>query len=121
MQEHDKLTETVKKVLHGARGSGNAIRLGKILSCVHTFGMFAGVTERHIRGAIEELRDDGELICNLASGDGYYLASTPVEYLDFRRFYTAYARTIEARARIMDKAADRLWGSASRQAELLSS
>ena len=40
-----------------------------------------GISDREVRNLIEELRNEGHLICNEQDGNGYYLAKTDHEIL----------------------------------------
>ena len=61
----------------------------RVLSCIrhgadlaNTRGWIAmrtGLTDRVVRQRIEELRNEGHLICNLQNGSGYFLADTDEE------------------------------------------
>lgn len=43
--------------------------------------MHTGIHDRRVRELIEELRNEGHLICNAQNGGGYYLAETTEEIL----------------------------------------
>ena len=43
-----------------------------------------GLQDRHVRKIIQDLREDGHLICNLQNGEGYFLAE---DINDVRRQY----------------------------------
>ena len=51
------------------------IRMGKDLANTrHWIAMHTGLNDRNVRERIEELRNEGHLICNLQDGNGYFLA-----------------------------------------------
>jgi len=63
----------------------------KVLSCLmhgrdlantrQWISMHTGIHDRKVRELIEELRNEGYLICNAQNGSGYYLAETTEEIL----------------------------------------
>ena len=56
--------------------------------------MMTGINDRTVRQVIEELRNDGLLICNDQDGNGYYLAETDDEILKQYRRDCAHAMSI---------------------------
>ena len=53
----------------------SCIRTGKELANTHRWiAMHTRINERLVRNLIEELRNEGHLICNLQDGNGYFLA-----------------------------------------------
>ena len=71
-----------------------------------------------IRAIIEDLREEGIPICNDRDGRGYYVASGPQEYQDFRAVYYSSALTILARIRAMDKTVEKEFGASALQDKL---
>ena len=62
------------------------IRMGKDLANTrHWIAMHTGLNDRNVRERIEELRNEGHLICNLQNGNGYYIAE---DEEDIRRHVT---------------------------------
>lgn len=69
----------------------NEAMKNKVLSCLkhgrdlantrQWISMHTGIHDRKVRELIEELRNEGYLICNLQNGSGYYLAETTEEIL----------------------------------------
>ena len=61
----------------------------RVLSCIRKgakmantrrwIAMHTGLSDRVVRERIEELRNEGHLICNLQNGSGYFLADTDEE------------------------------------------
>ena len=61
----------------------------RVLSCIRKgtemantrswIAMHTGLSDRVVRQRIEELRNEGHLICNLQNGSGYFLADTDEE------------------------------------------
>lgn len=109
----------VGRLLAGHVGSSQAQRRGDILQSVRQIPAYRTATDRMIRGAIEDLREEGWLICNLMDDEGYFLASSLFEWEHFRALYTSYALTILARASKMDRTAEARWGAGALQQELL--
>lgn len=69
----------------------NEIMKEQVLSCLHKgknlansrlwISVHTGIHDRKVRQLIEELRNEGHLICNTQDGTGYYLAETTEEIL----------------------------------------
>lgn len=104
------LERIVARTLSHAVGEASAIRRAYFLELVHRVPGLEDVSDRQLRKAIENLRDQGMHICNLSDGDGYFLAGTYREYLDWRGKYGSYAFTILARIQAMDATAEQRWG-----------
>jgi hypothetical protein len=113
------LEKHVRLILERRTGQGNAIERGELLFQVHQSIMLVHASDRQVRLAIESLREQGLLICNLLTGDGYYLAETMDEYQEFRRKYASYAVTIFERVRSMDAEAEKRWGYSVLQMPLI--
>jgi hypothetical protein len=104
------LERIVARTLSHAEGQSKAIMRDYFLELVHQVPGLEDVSDRQLRKAIENLRGQGMLICNLANGDGYYLAGNEAEYQAFRGKYGSYAFTILDKIRAMDVAAEQRWG-----------
>lgn len=113
-----ELAKGVLRILTSCQGQGKAIKRAAILQLVRQSPYYRQANDRAIRTAIEELREAGQLICNMINDEGYFMASNPSEYQAFRTLYSSYAKTILARVSEMDKQAARRWGSESLQPEL---
>lgn len=114
------LTREVGYILAAHKGLDRALRRDRILQLVKMQPQFKHTTDRQIRGAIESLREAGELICSLgADSEGYYMAADMREYQEFRQVYLSYARTIQDRARKMDQEAARRFGANPLQDRLI--
>ena len=65
----------------------------------------SGLNERAVRKAIQELRQDGHLICNEQNGKGYYIATELEEirkqYTQDRNRFLAVAKRIKTERRIL--------------------
>lgn len=61
-----------------------------------------GISDRHARHMIEDLREKGHRVCGSSDNYGYWLAKSDNEYLAFRREYVSKATTIMRRAGKMD-------------------
>ena len=115
----DGLYHIVEVTLKGARGVDQAVSRTRILEISQGMPLLRGVSDRLVRAAIEDLREQGMLICNLLEGDGYYLAGSMAEYQEFRRKYASYALTILSRLKAMDATAEKLYGASALQGRLL--
>lgn len=109
------LQKAVRLIVTYHEGSSNAVGRDELLRQVRQSVMLVATTDRQLRAAIEELREQGLPICNLLTGDGYYLAGTMDEYQEFRQKYASYAFTILGRVKAMDATVEKLWGSSARQ------
>lgn len=110
----DDLDREMLFVIRMHKGQVNAIRRWDL--CLKIFGADAAIDrndgntyDRQARRSIERLRRQGHIICNLGSGDGYFLAVTPEEYQSFRAVYGSHAFPIMETIREMDKAAGQQW------------
>jgi hypothetical protein len=107
------LDRAVQFNLYQHRGQANGIRRETLV--YELFGVqVADVTDadsfdRNIRDAIERLRNQGHLICNLGDGSGYFIASSVGEYQAFRLRYGKHAFPILATIKQMDRAAAETW------------
>lgn len=113
------LEKHVRLILEQHTGQENAIERGELLARVRWNIMLVHTDDRQVRLAIESLREQGMLVCNLITGHGYYLAETMDEYQEFRRKYASYAVTIFERVRSMDAAAEKRWGYSVLQMPLI--
>lgn len=73
--------------------------------------MHTGIHDRKVREIIEELRNEGHLICNEQDGSGYYLAETTEEILrqykqDCNRAMSNLRRTNPFRHALLERAAE---------------
>ena len=76
------LERAILRVLEKHMGSGKAIKKNALLRSVGMLGFHPD--ERVLRAAIQVLRDEGHLICAIASADGgYYLAESAQEVDEF--------------------------------------
>jgi hypothetical protein len=100
----------------GRSGEEAAIRREDLL--MHAAEYFPGVRDTDIRLAIQSLRENGWMICNQMSGNGYFPAKSVQEYDEFRTRYIAKARTIEKIVRAMDVTAKRTFDYAPDQMKL---
>lgn len=114
------LEKQVRLILERRIGQENAILRSELLRQVRLSIMLVHATDRQMRQAIENLRGQRIHICNLLTGDGYYLAASMEEYQEFRRKYAAYAFSILAKVRAMDIGAEERWGYSALQPSLLS-
>lgn len=101
------LVNLVSRVLGQCVGHEKAITLPRMLQLIHESPLYRTVNGRQVRGAIEELREAGSLICNDFSGTGYFTAGFMSEYQSFRVMYASYAITIFSRCKQMDEQAER--------------
>lgn len=118
LQLMDGLDWSVKEVLLRHVGEANAITRADLLTEIRRRVTLDGATDRQVRLAIEALREKGLLVCNVLTGDGYYLASNMDEYQAFRRKYSSYAFSILEKVREMDKEASQRWGYSALQESL---
>jgi hypothetical protein len=107
----DSLMSAAGKILEGRLGLDRALKRSEILSYLQELPLYCETTDRMVRGAIEDLRQAGWMICNMANDSGYFLAESSQEYQEFRRLYVSYATTILSRVRAMDKTAENKWGA----------
>jgi hypothetical protein len=76
------LERAILRALEKHIGAGKAIKKQALLRSVGMLGYHPD--ERVLRAAIQTLRDEGHLICSLASVDGgYYMAETAQEVDEF--------------------------------------
>jgi hypothetical protein len=68
--------------------------------------------DRAVRKAIESLRSQGRIICNLGDGAGWFLPATDEEYRAFRAVYGSHAFPIMENLQAMDHAAQEQWPNA---------
>jgi hypothetical protein len=113
------LARRVGSMLEHRVGIENALGRGEILHLIRMLPVYRRTSDRQLRSAIEELRDGGSLVCNMTSGDGYFLARTEEEYRDFKSLYLAHCLSMLATVKQMDRAAELRWGSLSLQDKLL--
>lgn len=113
------LIHIITITLDSAIGQEKSIERSRLLEISRGMPMLRKVSDRQVRAAIEELREEGYPICNMEKGDGYYLASSMAEYQEFRRKYGSHALTILERMRAMDNTAEQKWGSSALQGKLL--
>lgn len=111
----DGLADLLRRILANRIGPERALTRADLLGLIHSNPIYTGVNDKQLRAAIGDLREGGALICNQADGDGYFLAGTMADYQDFRAMYVSYARTIEARVRRLDQAAEELFKSSPAQ------
>jgi hypothetical protein len=116
----DELDAQIVYVIHQHNGEENAIDRWKLVEAVFGAGCLAvelgGTTDsnkfdRKLRNGIERLRNNGHIICNMGTGDGYYVAATQDEYLKFRAMYGAHAFPIMATIHKLDEAAAEKWSN----------
>ena len=84
----ESLQAAVFDVLRHHRGRGHAIKLTGIIAELTIRGVLVGIStanaERRVRDAIHELRNQGDLICSVASSDGgYFIAADKAEVVEF--------------------------------------
>ena len=121
----DQLDDEIRYQLYQHLGRGNAIDRWDLVRAV--FGKDAALAlvdmhpqdmdesgdhnrfDRRIRDGIERLRNNGHMICNMGSGDGYYIAATIEEYQEFRLKYGRHAFPIIQTIRRMDETAKQKW------------
>jgi hypothetical protein len=115
----EDLADILRRILSQRIGQENAISRSKILLLVHELPLYRSVSARKIREAVEVLRDQGVLVCNLSNGDGYYVAGSMEDYQEWRRLYASYAITILTRVRALDAVAEQTWGTSTLQERLL--
>lgn len=75
--------------------------------------------DRQVRESIERMRHQGALVCNLGSGDGYFMAATLEEYQAFRAMYGSHAFPILDAIREMDRAAEQQWDASPLQPRMI--
>ncbi len=97
------LERVTLRVIEQCSGSEKAIPRRELLTLVRKAPGLNDATDRQLRRAIQNLREEGVRICNLLGGDGYYLAANEKEYQEFRGKYSAYALTIWQTIRSMDE------------------
>lgn len=115
----DGLYRIVKVTLDRALGKENAVLRERLLEISRGMPLLRNVDDRLVRAAIELLREEGYPICNMESGDGYFLASNMQEYQSFRTKYGSHAITIFKRVKAMDATVERKWGASALQEQLL--
>lgn len=104
------LDRAIIRVLGFHEGVDRAIGRKALVEEVSSMGF--QVHERQVRETIKHLRRNGWMICAIAGTDGgYYLASSRVEYEDFRqREFIAKIADMAETVKAMDKAASGRFG-----------
>lgn len=115
----DGLIRIIRITLEYALGPDKAVERAKLLHISRGMPMLRRVSDRQVRAAIEELREEGLPICNMERGDGYYLATSMAEYQKFRTKYGSHAFTLLKRIKAMDSAVEKKWGASALQDQLL--
>jgi len=111
--------DLVREILLVHVGSDHKLTLGAIRRKLQLQDPgYKAVVTGTIRAIIEDLREEGIPICNDRDGRGYYVASGPQEYQDFRAVYYSSALTILARIRAMDKTVEKEFGASALQDKL---
>lgn len=104
-----KIKSAILRRLKLAQGLDNAISQEELFSSVKfSSGGILGST-RQLRDTINEMRNEGYLICSLSGTlgrqSGYYLPATLEEYRQYRAFHMSYAKNIFDTIRAMDASA----------------
>lgn len=111
--------DLVREILSVHVGSDHKLTLGAIRRKLQLQDPdHKAIVTGSIRAIIEDLRDEGMPICNDRDGRGYYVASGPQEYQDFRAVYFSSALTILARIKAMDKTVEKDFGTSALQDKL---
>jgi hypothetical protein len=110
----EQVEERVKRILKNHIGQANA--KGRWALVADVFGPGAdrdrsdlNRADRAVRKAIERLRNQGTIICNLGDGTGWFLPATDEEYQIFRSMYGSHAFPILENIRAMDRTAQQRW------------
>lgn len=121
------LKKAILRALEHAKGIDNAISQTKLLDACKVAVKQEKLDNRKLRDTINELRNEGWLICSLSGrtkgknslyaalgiqstdteNSGYYLPATLEEYRRYRSFHMSYARNIFETLRVMDKSAEK--------------
>ena len=104
------LEKAVLSILARCAGQKLAVGRGRLVELAKLAPGLGQASDRQVRKAIENLREQGVLICNLLDGEGYFMANTLEEYQAFRAQYGSYAFTMLEKIKAMDRAADERWG-----------
>ena len=104
------LEKAVLSILARCAGQKLAVGRGRLVELARLAPGLGQASDRQVRKAIENLREQGVLICNLLDGEGYFMANTLEEYQAFRAQYGSYAFTMLEKIKAMDRAADERWG-----------
>jgi len=104
------LEKAVLSILSRCAGQKRAVGRGRLVELARLAPGLGQASDRQVRKAIENLREQGVLICNLLDGEGYFMADTLEEYQAFRAQYGSYAFTMLEKIKAMDRAADERWG-----------
>jgi len=104
------LEKAVLSILARCAGQKRAVGRGRLVELARLSPGLGQASDRQVRKAIENLREQGVLICNLLDGEGYFMADTLEEYQAFRAQYGSYAFTMLEKIKAMDRAADERWG-----------
>lgn len=65
--------------------------------------------DREIRYAVQRLRKDGHLICDMGDGGGRWMANTEQEFWEFYSYYISPIRTRREIAEALKSAAKKRW------------
>lgn len=85
-------------VLQARKGRAKAVKRDELINILRVRGV--GITDRHMREMIKQLRRKGHLICSAPEEDGgYFMAETYAEFEEFDR--------VEFSAKIADMSATR--------------
>ena len=106
----------VLRILHQCMGHDAAISRWQLVEAV--FGVVipeslrtnGNTLDRQVRESISRWRDQGQHICNVGDGNGYYMANTREEYERFKRYYLGADYKKFGSVRKMDEKADERWG-----------
>jgi hypothetical protein len=112
------LEEVILDILQDCKGVDNSISRLLLISCANQSPHLKDLSDRQIRKAVENLRSQGHPICSNFERGGYFMPSTPQEYITFKEKYTSYARTIFTHVKAMDATIDRTWPGMGRQGKL---
>src|SRR3989304_5961364 len=88
------LEKAVLSILARCAGQKRAGGRGRLVELARLSPGLGQASDRQVRKAIENLREQGVLICNLLDGEGYFMADTLEEYQAFRAQYGSYAFTM---------------------------
>ena len=106
-----ELKNSILNVLNNCYGIDNAISQNELANRLKS--LLQGkknITTRQNRNAINELRNDGHLICSTTgmsdNAAGYYLPVTLQEYERYRAYHARIIKTNAQTLRAMDKAAE---------------
>ena len=115
--EREELEKLLQSILASHVGEANAIARWDLV--IKVFGQGADIprtddnrADRAIRKAVEGLRNQGRIICNLGNGAGWFMPSNDEEYRAFRSSYGSHAFPIMANIRAMDETAREIWPNA---------